>query len=775
MIQVSIIRPLCRARFNRDRPALTLVSFFALIAFTSAVAEAKERVTLFYAANSPQTEFAAGEIRAALEARGDTWASKGLDDLAANADVTRIILASTRQESDRAADMLKVAKLNGDAPQSYALKKIADASDPTYIVLAADPTGAMYGGLDLAEGVRLGTLADLKDSDHSPRIAFRGIKFNIPLDRRTPTYSDNSDSAQANIPEMWSMEFWREYFDEMARHRFNVLSLWNLHPFPSIVKVPEYPEVALDNVWGNKEPFDLNFNMNSPEMGRPFQLKNVEVVRKMTIDDKIKFWREVMQCAKDRGIDIYWFTWNTFVWGTEGKYGLTEDGNNAKTIAYFRASVRETVRTYPLLAGIGITAGENMKSKQGPFDHEAWLGQTYGEGIRDALKDQPHRQFRLIHRYHQTAQKQAISAFKDYPGPFDFSLKYSQAHMYSIPNPPYIKPVLKELPVGVRTWLTVRNDDIYSFRWGDPDFARDYLRNIPGPDKVVGFYMGPDGYCWGREFIDRQPRTPRQLVMKKQWYSFMMWGRLSYDPDLPNALFERTLAARFPGIPAAKLFEACAAASKVFPQTTRFFWRELDFMWFPEACIQNKGFFTVKDFALGATMPESGILNLRQWRTRLAAGAKIDGITPPQVAETLKDNAKRALTLVAELRPGQGDNMELGLMLGDCQAMAHLGNYYGEKILAACDLAQFDQSGRAEQQASAVAHLQAALDHWKKYAAMASSQYKPQHLGRLGLLLDLDNLTPKVEQDIAIAKAWSHGTIQGDGEGPVKGDTTFRP
>ena len=88
----------------------------------------------------------------------------------------------------------------------------------------------MYGGLDLAESIRQGTLADLKDSDHGPYIARRGIKFNIPLDARTPSYSDAGDAAQQNIPEMWSMDFWREFLDEMARQRFNVLSLWNF-PF----------------------------------------------------------------------------------------------------------------------------------------------------------------------------------------------------------------------------------------------------------------------------------------------------------------------------------------------------------------------------------------------------------------------------------------------------------------------------------------------------------------------------------------------------------------
>ena len=40
---------------------------------------------------------------------------------------------------------------------------------------------------------------------------------------------------------------------------------------------------------------------------------------------------------------------------------------------------------------------------------------------------------------------------------------------------------------------------MYYLRWGDPDFARAYLTNLPDLSKIAGFYMGPDGYCWGRE------------------------------------------------------------------------------------------------------------------------------------------------------------------------------------------------------------------------------------------------------------------------------------
>ena len=34
--------------------------------------------------------------------------------------------------------------------------------------------------------------------------------------------------------------------------------------------------------------------------------------------------------------------------------------------------------------------------------------------------------------------------------------------------------------------------------------------------------------------------------MQKQWFNFMLWGRLSYDPTLSDEFFQRTLSARFP-------------------------------------------------------------------------------------------------------------------------------------------------------------------------------------------------------------------------------------
>jgi hypothetical protein len=69
--------------------------------------------------------------------------------------------------------------------QAYRIKRDGAAVR----VVGGDAIGAMYGGLDIAEAIRTGTLDSLKDSDKQPHILRRGIKFNIPLDLRTPSYS----------------------------------------------------------------------------------------------------------------------------------------------------------------------------------------------------------------------------------------------------------------------------------------------------------------------------------------------------------------------------------------------------------------------------------------------------------------------------------------------------------------------------------------------------------------------------------------------------------
>ena len=97
--------------------------------------------------------------------------------------------------------------------------------------------------------------------------------------------------------------------------------------------------------------------------------------------------------------------------------------------------------------------------------------------------------------------------------------------------------------------------------------------------------------------------------------------------------------------------------------------------------------------------------------------------------------------------------------------MSHLGLYYAAKIRGACDLALFDRTGDARQQASAVQHLEAARRHWKNYSAAYTRQYvQPVLYNRAGVV-DIPKLTEEVAADVAIARDWKPGTID---EGKIK-------
>ena len=77
---------------------------------------------------------------------------------------------------------------------------------------------------------------------------------------------------------MWSFDFWKEYIDNLAKYRFNYVSLWSLHPFPSMVKVPEYPDVALEDVQRSTTKWDEYYELTGTEFGKAEIIDNVEII-----------------------------------------------------------------------------------------------------------------------------------------------------------------------------------------------------------------------------------------------------------------------------------------------------------------------------------------------------------------------------------------------------------------------------------------------------------------------------------------------------------------
>lgn len=748
--------------FASVRCVIASAALFLAVGASRAGEPPAQEVAIFRDASVPPVVFAAGEIRKELQVLGFTVKEKSWEEIGEDRSAVRILLPVANPTTAR-GPAKEFAQGQGKSlgKQGYLIGRFrsrGQAGQQDYLATSIDPIGTMYGGLHLAESIRTGKGLDgIAETTKTPYIERRGIKFNVPLDVRTPSYDDTGDAAQKNYEHMWDFSFWREFLDDMARYRYNTLTLWNPHPFPSIVKCPNYPDVALDDVCvSTVQPTYETPMSHDDKFHERAALKHLVVVKRMTIDEKIAFWREVMKHARDRGIDVYFITWNVLTNGTFGKYGIDNEQDNLTTIAYLRESVCQTILTYPDLAGIGVTAGENMKDRNDDFSKERWLWKTYGLGVMDAKKQQPDRHVRFLHRVWQTGVAGITEDFgAKYPDTFEVGFKYARAHMYSSPDPPFDDRLCEELKAtGVKCWWNLRNDDIFNFRWGDPDYAREFILHLPPRELTAGYHMGSDGYVWGVEHTSTEPDSPRQLEIKKHWYNFMLWGRLGYDPKLDAAFFTKVLAARFPETVATDLYAAWAEASKIIPLVNRFHWNDWDFMWAVEACIdRGKGFHTVDDFIRGKPMERSGMISIPEFVDRQIAQRPPGGITPVEVAEQLRRHAADTLGMLATIRDRTPQfSKELRLTLSDAEAMAHLGKYYSAKILGAVELCAFRKSKDTQRQEAAVAHLQEALGHWQSYAKLAGSLYHPQLLSRTRRT-DWSKIVGDVKKDVEIAQA----------------------
>ena len=627
-------------------------------------------------------------------------------------------------------------------------------------VNAGSASGAMYGGLELAEQIKLYGIDNIQETTQNPYMEMRGTKFNIPLDVRTPSYTDPCDAAQKNIPEMWNFEFWKEYIDNMARYRYNYISLWSLHPFPSMIKVPGYEDVALNNVQRSTVDWEEYYSGRGIGFDAPEILANPEIIKEISIDEKIEFWKKIMAYGKSRNVDFYVITWNIFVNGTDGKYGITDAIDNETTRDYFRKSVKQMSVTYPDLAGIGLTTGQNIIGAA-LEERENWAFETYAQGVLDASAEMPDRKFTFIHRQHMTGAKDIAQKFQPIIEHQNiellFSFKYAQAHVMSAVEQPFHEGFVKDIE-GMKTIWTLRNDDNYYYRWGAPDFVREFIQNIPY-DVSRGFYYGSDQWIWGREFTMKSDlaENPRQIEVVKHWYHWMMWGRLGYNPRLQNERFIKILQNKYTEIDAEKLFEAWQSASMIYPTTTGFHWGALDFQWYIEACksrpgyAQNEtGFHDVNRFINLPPHAKSGCQSIPDYVKMITAGGETNLKTPLDVSNMLQQQANLAFEIVAGF--DKIENKELIITLHDIKTMASLGKYYAHKIAGSTQLALFRETGQKTYQEEAVKELENALYAWKKYTENALQQnINPLWTNRVGYV-DWVKITEWVEDDIEIAK-----------------------
>jgi hypothetical protein len=673
-----------------------------------------QTVGVFYDSKVPQIQFAVQDVKAALESKGLKVALFELAKLQPSYANKKVVIALASNKNATKMLIAEGATLpSGLGDQAYGLRTTSK-KEQSYWVIGGDVNGAMYGTLQLAENIDAKGVTATYNSQEKPFMENRGMKLNMPLDRRIPTYVGRwtATSAGLSIPHVWDITFWKKLIDQQARYRYNMLSVWVHHPFPALVKVPGYEKACLPNIEG----FD-------------------GFVKEMNHEQRVAFWREVMQYAHNRGMKFYFFNWNIHLEHATTAYPeITESRTNATTSDYMYKSMQQLITTYPNLDGFGISAGDGMQKEEQGFNKDSslktqWTYGTIGQAVTDFLIKNPSRKFNLIHRGIGTDPElveKEYAPLKALPNAtVNFSHKYAQAHMYSTTTPRWTGSIEKCTKLNMKSWITVRNDDYYYINWGDPKFVRDFMAGIPDKKNILGMYIGSDCYTPSRTYFYKDKALNGQLEVERRWYMEMLWGRIAYNPETKDDVFKNLLAKRFPKTNSENVFDAWSLASRSLPKATELIMEKwsLDFDWYPEGCNSEPGrctgFRTVYDFANMSTHKNAKI-------TTVAKGSNLCDISTSAadacngkkssyaVADEMQADAEKALSLINTVK-ANGNN-DLQLAINNIKQMSYLSLYYAHKVRGATFL-------KANQVEKARDEMAMAYCQWMSYSRSMGNDY----------------------------------------------------
>ncbi|MFC6334371.1 hypothetical protein ACFP56_17220 [Paenibacillus septentrionalis] len=692
---------------------------------------------LYYDHNDSMVRFGVEHIRNSLKQKGiefvESFITYGSLVLPKNGIVIRKI----------------TGKKGNPAPYADQAFKIYSDEDSIHIE-ASDSRGLMYGCLEWAERILLDQTSLREPIEQSPAIGIRGIKYNLPY-----APFDSGDPFVENEETCLDINYWKAFIDMLARHRYNCLSLWSEHPYHLMVVSSKY--------------------------------RSTNPYTDIEIDRNIRFFRQLFQYATDRGVDVYLFTWNIrLIPQAAVGLGLPENvgdfGNMYDHLIhrvglplnrfrsqsdlirdYIKEMVLQLLLTYPELKGLGTSASEWMDGDG--YEREAWIVDTYLEAINQSGRDIP-----FIHRTNmQNAGKEIKEMIMPHikPEKFYISWKYSNAHCYSHPRPQFEK--LWKAWEGIdldetQVLYTVRNDDVFTHRWGDPEYIRDYVRGMLKP-YVKGFYWGADGYVWGKDFqhIDYGHKTWTYDFERHQ-FQFLLWGRLSYNPDVKPEVWVLSLQEHYDREHAPLFLEGLSSASKVIPAVNRLFWIDYDFQWHPESCLSEvSGFKTILDFVDAAPMPGVNVMSLRQYAE--AEADLISGTiviqsydeTPIDILRQLEQAADRTERVVKQLHAGLGElcGGHAECTLSDLQAYAEMARYYYCKFSAALSLNRYRVSGSLVHREHAVEALQQGVKHWDKLGRYWASHNKPYFMARVKHTFGYPFYRRDVLADIELARQFT--------------------
>jgi hypothetical protein len=593
---------------------------------------------------------------------------------------------------------------------------------------AVDERGAMYSLLEVADVISAGRrFEQIEPARHEPTLKLRGFKFNIPIE---PLFG--APPVQPDTHTFWSLEFWREFIDALARHRFNMLGLWSRNPFPWMFPLPRWPQAH--------------------------QMSDQQ------LEERRQFWNGLFDHCLARGVDPYIIAADAHLprnvvqglgLADEHRTSLcrpltgTEQPEGETVAKYYRQSIRTLLTTYQQVQGLGILAGPETLDDEA--QRERWLIDAWLAGVAEAG-----REVNLLRCARTSQQARAVveQFVPSYDGPVLLGLEPTRARLLSRPQAvcEELKAVTsdqtgQDVPIS----YILGQEDVHRLRWADAGFVRRTIAAVAEAG-AAGMQFGLDGHAWLQDPYHRQPDPAWQWEFQKHEDQLCLWGRAAYDKELSDRAAWAVHTSRYGQQMGEQLAKALQTASRIIPAVNRQIGGHRRWRWQGETCLSQLGLRSIIDLAFAEPAAGCGTVSIGEYAQAKLAGQTVQGETPPAIIDLLTDAANATLACVESLETAARADRGLWSLLRDLEAMACLGNYYAFKIAAAVELNLYRLGRRSAARMRAQQMLATSAGWWQRLAANGRERFDSVKIGLLMLPFGWWLYEQDVQRDLLLAE-----------------------
>ena len=664
----------------------------------------------------PAAFYGSEKLMAALRARGIPC--EKAESLAA-ARGRWLIVAGLASGDGPAAGLLKAG--NQAVPQgseALIIRKTQYQGPPAWVLAGSDDRGVMYAELDVADRIGWSTdpnapLSEVRDTQEKPACPERAMSI----------YTMNRAYWESRF---YDEAYWDRYLGMLAQNRFNSLVIifgyenggFLAPAYPYFFDVDGFPDVRMVGI--------------KPEE----QKRNLAALN------------HLIDMAHARGVNVTLGLWDhIYRGGVQGGgvpgaddatkkpvEGLVWGVNEQNLIPYTKAALAQFVRLVPKVDAI-----------QFRMHDESGLKNSEQEGFwRDVFQmmKQVAPKLRLDLRA-KGLPDSVIQSAVDAGVQFRITTKYWMEQMGMPFHPTHINvqnqrdrrhsysDMLRYPQVYKMHWRLWNGGTSRVLLWGDPEYARRFAES-------THLYDG-DGFEINEPLATKMEAQPHDMKpfellrpqyryydyeFERYWHFFQVFGRLGYDPQTPEEVWQHEFQKRFGTEAAPYVQTALHRASGVLPRIVAACY---PYGYFPmtRGWAEKQRLGDLPNYAKAEGSDIQQFASFDEEAQNLIEGTETAKTRPNETSRWFAQAAADVLAQVneAEKRIGTHRGKEFDSTVVDLKILANLALFHSRRIPAAVSYRLFERTKDVAALDQAIAHERSAIEPWRELVAAAGDVY----------------------------------------------------